>query len=308
MTKRKKERGRILLDADYMVYSAGFAAQHTDYLVTTLQHNPVAVADSKSGVNEQLAEAKDDPTFLMWERTTVEPVENALHTVKLQLNHIKESVEDRFGNPADLEIYLTGTGNFREKIATIKPYKGNRAPWHKPRLYREIRAYLIDQWGAKVIHDREADDQVCIEQAQGKGNTVIAGIDKDLLQCPGWHYNADKDAFAYIDETLGTRLLYRQILSGDATDNVGGCYKLGVTKAKKLVDTVAETWKHSERRDNPSLARRFYNVAVEQYAHSIDRYGDDTGYAHMTPEEAVRENARLVYMLRSEDDEWREPE
>jgi len=57
-------------------------------------------------------------------------------------------------------IILSGPGNFRDSIATIKPYKGNRDPTHIPVHYSAIRQYMIDQYCAVVIHGREADDEV----------------------------------------------------------------------------------------------------------------------------------------------------
>lgn len=299
----KTPDGHIFIDADFLIYSCGFAAQHTEYLAVYehVKAGPQVLGKAKDMTDykriiEEAASSIPEDFIERWERTTVEPVPNALHSVKLMINRMIDDIKERleWENPT-VEVYLTGTGNFREKIATIKPYKGNRPPWARPRLYREIRQYLIEVFGAIVIHDMEADDQVAIrmtETPMGKG--VIAGIDKDLLQVPGIHYNPDKGILR-VNEQKALVKLYRQILTGDATDNIGGCYKVGAAAAKQLItpDMDEET---------------MWNVVLGAYSDSIEKYGDKTGYAKMGAAAAAYENARLIYMLRSKHDRFRCPD
>ena len=296
MAKTKKPKTiQVHLDADYLVYQAGFSAQHTSYLLVddgAAVNEYSKAEDVKAAMATFAKEGRDLSHFVKWERTEVEPSENALHTCKLQINDIVEQVEGKFGLKADLSLYLTGTGNFREKIATIRPYKGNRPPWAKPRLYRELRQYMVDVWGAKVIHDQEADDEVAIQQthaiAEGKPS-VICGIDKDLWQVPGWHYSTNKRGFARISPQLGLRLFFRQVLSGDATDNIGGVYKLGAVKAKRLIEP------------GMSLAD-MERVCLGAYQASLDKYGHEKcGYARA--DDALLENVNLLW-LRRRQDEW----
>ena len=72
-----------------------------------------------------------------------EPLEYCLHSVKT----VVDAIKDRFPNAEDTKLYLTGSGNYRNTLATIKPYKGNRDPNNKPIYYAEIREYLLDQHG-----------------------------------------------------------------------------------------------------------------------------------------------------------------
>lgn len=297
-TKRKAKPKviKVHLDADYLAYSAGFAAQHTDYMLT---HEGKAVGqygkadEVKEALKLYEAEGKPVAEFLKWERITVEPVENALHTIKVQIKDILEQVEGKFpGLTPELCLYLTGTGNFREKIATIKPYKGNRPPWHKPRLYRECRAYMVNAWGAVVVHDQEADDEVVIQQIAANEAgipSVIVGIDKDLWQCPGWHYSTSKRGFARISPAMGLRLFYRQVLTGDATDNIGGVYRLGKVKAKAMI--------------LPGMAQpEMHDICLRAYADSVEKYGPEKcGYA--VAAEALAENVDLLW-LRRRPDQW----
>jgi hypothetical protein len=288
--KKVKKKIEVLLDSDALVYSAGFAAQHTfRVLADETLESVLGPFKSAEEVKACLAlPANEGTTYLQYERIEVEPLENALHTVKLQINRLLERVKEKTGLEPELRAFLTGTGNFREIIATIRPYKGNRPPWHKPRLYREIRQYLIDQWGAQVIHGQEADDEVCIRQTTAEAEkrpSIIVGIDKDLWQCPGWHYCTSKDAFARISPALGLRLFYRQVLSGDATDNVAGVYKIGGKKAKDLIQ--------------PGMTEpEMYAACHQAYAASLDKYGaEKCGYSDAVA--ALAENAELVWMRRA---------
>lgn len=61
-------------------------------------------------------------------------------------------------------IYLTGKGNFREKIAEQRGYKANRLDKVKPFHYENLKGYLIAVYGAQVYDGMEADDAMCIDQ------------------------------------------------------------------------------------------------------------------------------------------------
>lgn len=83
-----------------------------------------------------------------------EPVEFALSTVK----HAVNNIWDAFGVKG--ELFLTGKGNYREYVASIQEYKGNRIQ-EKPFYYQDIRDYLVNVHKAQVITGMEADDIVC---------------------------------------------------------------------------------------------------------------------------------------------------
>src|SRR5688572_28638282 len=76
-----------------------------------------------------------------------EPLEYALATVRSVVNDIKE----QFLGATSFRMFLTGKGNFRDNIATLQVYKGNRDPSHKPKYYTEIKDYLITHHGAEVV-------------------------------------------------------------------------------------------------------------------------------------------------------------
>lgn len=283
---------RCLIDSDYIAYAAGFAGEHTRYLLDTNgEYAPYAERPAP-----ELLEAATQ----VWTRHEVEPIENVLHSAKLMIQKIVAAVEHKCGKVKDVELYLTGTANFRERLATIRPYKGNRDPRHKPVYMRQIREYLVRQWGAKVVDWYEADDRVSIEQTRDPKGVVVCGIDKDLLQVPGLHY-VPKKGFKQVGERDGLLRFYAQMLQGDNTDNVAGCYKLGKKIALGLLR------EHAKGVETKALGAKLWPVVLDAYAYSIEKYGAETcGYSDARA--AALENARLVYMLREEPADPARPE
>ena len=156
---------QALIDGDILVYSCGFAAQknvHRIFIKGEEEYGYIASFNYKKQLNEYMElHGLEEQDVDIETSVEVEPLENCLHSVKQTLNSILEETQ------ADsYRIFLTGEGNFREQIATIAVYKGNRDPDHKPHWYREIKDYLINVWSAEVVDGQEADDAMGI--AQGK--------------------------------------------------------------------------------------------------------------------------------------------
>lgn len=205
-----------------------------------------------------------------------------------QLSNVKRmvhSVLDKTGATHHYG-YLTGAGNYREKIATIKKYKGNRDSSHKPVHYDEIRQYLIDVFGAEIVIGREADDAMGCKQYADQENCVICTIDKDLNMIPGWHYNWTKETMTWIDLDQADAFFYKQLLTGDPTDNIAGCPGIGEKRAEKILHGLT---------DNKA---RFDNV-LSNYA-SV--YKDAELGMKM-----LRENADLLWIQRKENKLWEPP-
>lgn len=170
-----------------------------------------------------------------------EPVSYCLSTVK----RIIQKVIDR--TEADEHIlFLTGKGNFREEVATIAPYKGNRKDNEKPKHFQAIRDYLVKTWDAQVIEGMEADDALGIEYYKtNKEDTiyVLASIDKDLDMIPCTHYKWKKGGeweIYDVSELEGMRFFYTQLLTGDSTDNIAGLYKMTGKKASAKIKQPLE--------------------------------------------------------------------
>lgn len=161
-----------------------------------------------------------------------EPVEHTLHAVKSTI----ESILSHFPENNGYQLYLSGKGNFREEISTYRIYKGNRDPLHKPQHYQQIRDYLVNIWKAEVVEGQEADDALGIEQWANKDrSTCIVSTDKDLNMIPGWHYNWVQDNLFYVTLEEANNFFFKQVLTGDATDNIQGIPRVGDKKADKVL-------------------------------------------------------------------------
>lgn len=213
-----------LVDGDIVLFRSGMAGQYKErevYSPKDLKNYIIKfryMKDLKAWLKEH-NKTKDD--FVIVEKDILEPLNRILHTTKLMM----KAIEDKFkgGKPI---VYLTGKNNFRDKVATEKPYKGNRwsderraaerdkgnwIDWldateekHtvpiRPFYEKEIKQYLIKYWGAEVIDGQEADDALGIYQYTVEKSTVFAekedtrfkrtvivSVDKDLKMITGWH-------------------------------------------------------------------------------------------------------------------------
>jgi len=201
--------------------------------------------------------------------------------------------------------YLTGKDNFREKIATLKPYKGNRSQ-PKPFHYKNLRAYMEGVMGAIIVDGMEADDAMAIEQMKDlkydleyEPYTIICSRDKDLKQVPGWHYTwecgkqpswgpffVEGYGEIHLDDKRklkgwGDKFFLSQCLMGDTTDNIGGIPAMRDVGAFKI---LTDTMTYPEG----------LKAVLEAYK---GFYGDDG-------EKNLLENGRLLYMLREPNKMW----
>lgn len=197
--------------------------------------------------------------------------------------------------------YLTyGPDNFRNTLATIKPYKGNRADREKPPLYEHIRGWLCDFTNVHMVFGMEADDALSIEQWESISSakrryqiyteddpieeehlgysvwengwlfdTVICTLDKDLDMVPGWHYRWSKGNVEEIEpwfqtELGGLKCFYKQCLLGDTVDNIHGLY--GVGPKSSYISKIEEMDSEEAIFDLVmSLYRKWYGSYAEQF-------------------------------------------
>lgn len=187
----------------------------------------------------------------------------------------------------DYQLYLTGSGNYRNEVAVTAPYKENRSGKAKPVHLDALREYLVENWGATVTDGEEADDAIAIAATQLGEAAVMVSIDKDFDQIPGWHYNFVKHQLYKVSPEEATAAFYQQVLKGDRIDNIIGLKGIGDVKAiKMLKDCTTET--------------EYYNACVAAYVK----------HEKLSTEEAearVLENARLLWLRRKEEELWLPP-
>lgn len=228
-----------------------------------------------------------------WEGDGPPPFDRAAELLDNKLNNILAIV-----GADNHQIYLTGKGNFREKIAVSKPYKGNRLQ-EKPFHYKNLRAYLVGKWNAIIVEGMEADDAMAIEQYKSwkfyndeyfdgtLSETIICSRDKDLKSVAGFHYSwelGNQPSFGpkYISEEEGMRFFYKQCLMGDRVDNIEGLPKCGPVKADKILGDT-------------QIPAEMFKAVREAYR---GFYGDAA-----LADEKLLENARLLWMVRELNEE-----
>jgi hypothetical protein len=280
---------RIVFDADVLAYSCGFAAQKTTYdYIAHEASNPGRVL--RAGTADTMTEAKEpfkdnkDVKVLCWPNVVAEPVENAIYLCKRSLE-VTSTRLAATGISGPLELYLTGKGNFRERVATIKGYKANRIGIPKPVHYEAIREYMTHKWGATTVVGYEADDQVAMiahENNYDPDRVCIVSADKDLLTVPGLVYNFQTESVYLIPEDEARTRFYRQILTGDTADNILGCYKVGPKAAMAAIhEDMSEEMMKEE--------------CLSQFEASTLK----KGCPYQNAEAAFIETGRLVHMCRT---------
>lgn len=289
---------RVVVDADYLVYSCGFAVEKTWYDVSV--YRPDGTTEQSMCRTRDEAEAwlsfesKDSETSVE-KLIDAEPLANALFLVGRTLGAIDSALTEHGIEFDGLELFLTGKGNFRDSLATIKGYKANRDPEHRPVHYKSIRRYLKNRWGATVVDGIEADDAVAMAAAAAgydPNRIMIVTCDKDLLTVPGLQYNFQKRKFQLVTPDEASANFYRQLITGDPTDNIGGAFRAG---AKAANDVIRPGQSDGDR----------YAAALALYARGKVMKG--CPYANLSAEDALLENARLLHLKRSVDDVWCPP-
>lgn len=285
---------RVIVDADYLVYSCGHAVQKVRYDLTVERPDGTVAETICWSMDEARAWLSDEPEGTRSQIDRVVEAEPLGHATFL-VDRVLQTVDTNLSN-ADIEfnrmeLFLTGTGNFRDKIATIKEYKGNRDPDAKPLHYRSLRRYLLNKWGASVVDGIEADDAVAEIMYHEGPNAILVGIDKDLLTIPGRHYHFKTKTFRTVTHSEAKAHFYRQLIVGDPVDNIGGAFKAGPKKAELIVPEMDE--------------REMYAYSLGLYSNGLERPG--CPYAHLSAEDALLENARLLHLRRYPKDVWHPP-
>ncbi|MCR4308345.1 MAG: hypothetical protein NUV80_07390 [Candidatus Berkelbacteria bacterium] len=196
--------------------------------------------------------------------------------------------------------FLSGSRNFRYDI--YPEYKANRRDIPRPVHLQSCREFLVTEWNATVTDGYEADDALGIAQTQEMQvgfedgdeerpfiyGTIISSIDKDLLAIPGRHHNIVSKEIIEVSPLKALRTFYKQLLLGDRSDNVPGFD--GVAR-QKPTNFLKGCYEKIDSLDN--------EVAMFEFVREIyDEHGEAE---HLT------RNARLLHILRKEDDKWQEP-
>jgi hypothetical protein len=278
----------VHVDGDVIVYRAGYAAEHTLYHVHYRGEDGAQATISFDGANDYKAwlEKSGLSPIDYWveNEIQVEDESLAVYNVRSIIGAIAEDLQ--VDTEDEIVVYLSGPDNYRNGIAQVKPYKGNRDPTRKPVHATALKQYIRNAYNCKVSDGQEADDDMGIAHFSmwevDPDSTCIATIDKDLDTIPGMHYNFVTKESYLVSPEEASKFFWQQMVSGDPVDNIPGVPKWG---KKKAADYVAKHW--------PDIVPAVRALYVQGYGEKAD--------------EVMLEMGRLLYIRRRPDEWWELP-
>lgn len=297
-----KNNATLLIDGDIVVYRAGFAADQTLYEVYV--GDETAIPAFSSSVMKEVRAWLSQNEIDEYEISR-SPLQKDISASLAGARDIIQNLYQKF-HPKDVKLFIDGDRNFREDIATFAKYKGNRDKSRKPQHYNEIREYLVEYYNAQCIEDHETDDELGLYQDK---DTIICSIDKDLRQIPGYLYNWVRDELVHISNAEAERTLYRQVLTGDKSDNIIGIAGVGDKTADKILGHEPEYfWDNVVQAYNTRFVRKLpEGMSLEEDGHLVYPHWKTGDTVYKTPEEYAVEVANLVFIKRKGQEEWQKP-
>ena len=163
----------------------------------------------------------------------------------------------------DVEYYITSNiFSFRKQLDST--YKGQRKP---NKWANKLRDYLIANENVKYSLEWESDDLIYERAKELDYNCVVCTVDKDLNQIKGWKFDLYREktgivnhegyeirryrGLKYITEENANKLVWQQMLEGDAVDNIKGVKGIGKVKAAKQIEETTSPFL--------TVARTYYN-------------------------------------------------
>lgn len=176
-------------------------------------------------------------------------------------------VLNNFERKDEAQIYIQGGGNYRNLVATIQQYKGNRDPSKRPVYFDEIRTYLMEYHGAILVNRMETDDAVSILITRKPNENCCVSIDKDLDGTAGWHFNFGKNLLYEVSPEDADFFYWTQVMTGDSSDNIRGIPKVGPKTAQKILQPHYGSWVDLHNRvkqeyENRGIANEFHETAT----------------------------------------------
>lgn len=255
-----------------------------------------------------------------------------------KVDQLIEFILERTG-ASQYEIFLSEPPNFRDQVALVKKYKGQRLS-EKPQWWFKIREYLYEHYEALRVVGCEADDMLSIKQHDYNARGIkscIASRDKDLRIVPGWHYSwpcgdNQPEKPLYTVEHLGElwpkwgkpsrtgnvplsdlkgcglKFFYAQLIMGDTADNIPGAPGKGNKIAyESIKDCTSEEEMY---RNVVEVYRSAYSRSTKTFRASggyvlQDDWRGKTRLRHF--EDILREMGILLWMQSYKGEVWSPP-
>ena len=139
----------------------------------------------------------------------------------------------------DVIVTISGQQNFRKDI--LETYKGGRKKVRKPVGYKALVAWAMETYDSVLVDCLEADDVMGIMGSMPNTEAIIVSDDKDMKTIPCRLYRPTDNDRLVISDMEANRNFLIQALMGDMTDGYGGCPKVGIKTAEKILGSHP-TW------------------------------------------------------------------
>ena len=160
--------------------------------------------------------------------------------INLDLGYIIDGVKEEGFEPDVVKLFVSRGKTFRHIL--FDSYKRNRVDKEVPPLLSKAYTFAIEELNAIHKHGYEADDVVIaakkyLERLDDSNKIVIASMDKDLKQEYGlfFDYYYNRFTLDFVDKHTAMSNFFKQLLTGDTSDNISGIHGIGVKKAEKIL-------------------------------------------------------------------------
>lgn len=116
---------------------------------------------------------------------------------------------------------------------------------------------------------------------------ICVSNDKDLLQLPGWHYNFVNKTMTLVSPLDGLRTFYKQLILGDKTDNIPGFDGKLRSECPKFIAKLQEP--------------------IDEMTDEVDMYEYVKQIYQNESDVVLHRNAKLLYILKNEEEYWHPP-
>lgn len=248
---------RVLFDADYCKYQAGFASEERSIVVThkntldqhTFKNRTEFWGSKQSEIGGWLADINTDRTSpYQKDEWLIEDVQSPkpFKTVELITDTVINNVLGRLGCK-DYYGYIGKGTSFREDVSTVLQYKGIGRDL-KPVHLNYIEQYLLKRHHCKLVTGIEADDACSIDSYAAfqewkktkheRDRLILVAVDKDAKGTLCHLFNPDKSklpqtihGYGKLFKTedgkwdgYGRAWFYYQVCEGDSVDNYKPIY------------------------------------------------------------------------------------
>lgn len=218
----------VLIDGDIIINKAAYSCQQTWYTHPDMGINCTSKKELIDSYNS-IAGGELDETKIV---KTVDV--GSINDARTVVDNLISDILDTIGVQDHIIVCGPDSGTITWRHELYPEYKANRG--EKPVLFKDVRDYVLSKHQSFKCPLVETDDMLGVLSEDYKHTSIIASIDKDLLQLPCYHYNIDTKHIyngnvsrLWIEKLpsgskklrgTGEIWFFAQMLLGDKVDNI----------------------------------------------------------------------------------------